>query len=152
MKKSSFPKVIVIVVSLLLAVVMTFVAYMTGHDGLKGLTFEYYVQQLLINFAFAYTIGVLVPVDILGTKLAFKLGVKNETDIKCHFIRSFVMALVPVCILSFIFMFLDFGFDPMLFGAWIKAFPLLTLIVYVILLIFFPVCVKVTELICSKEG
>ena len=126
-----------VVLSLVLTLVVLFM-----NNALNSQT---YVVSFVIACMISFFIGYIIPAKQWGDKLAEHMKLKG---IAAHLVSIAVLALFMVTCISFIDTFVSVGFN--FIGGWLKLYPLLLLVGYIVLLFFQPLAVKLGSRIAKQ--
>ncbi|WKY43953.1 hypothetical protein Q5O14_15175 [Eubacteriaceae bacterium ES2] len=131
-KKIYFGKIINITLGI--ALCMTLGSFALWYN--QQLNFSNFIFSFLTSFFVSYTVGDLIPAKKWGDSLAAKLNLKKES-IPAYLISIIIVTICMVTIISFMSTLIQLGFSEILIPAWLSLFPLLLLIGYIAMLIFF---------------
>lgn len=146
-KKTQFGIVFNSIFSLVFSVALTvFVQFRNG-----GLTFNGFMMGLVPAFAINFVLGSYIPVLKIGNLFA-GLFIKNERNPLFYFLRMFAIVFIMTSLMSFLVMFSEMGFTPVLLIAFGTSFLPTFLYAYVVGVILFPFLLKMTMKLCTKEG
>lgn len=146
-KKSQFGIVFNSVFSIAFSVALTlFIQLRNG-----GLTFNSFMMGLVPAFAINFVLGSYIPVLKIGNLFA-GLFIKDEKNPLFYFFRMFAIVLIMTSLMSFLVMFSEMGFTPVFLIAFVTSFLPTFLYAYVVGVIMFPILLKITTSLCTKEG
>lgn len=146
-KKSQFGIVFNTIFSIVFSAALTlFVKFMNN-----GLTFESFVTGLIPSFAINFVLGTYIPLLKVGNAFA-GIFIKDEKNPVFYFLRMFIIVLIMTALMSFLVMFIEMGFTPILPVAFVSSFPMTFLYAYIVGLIIFPFLLRFTMSLCTKEG
>ena len=146
-KKSDFGIVFNTIFSFVFSAALTlFVKFMNG-----GLSFESFLTGLIPAFAINFVLGTYIPLLKVGNAFA-SIFIKDEKNPAFYFLRMLAIVIIMTALMSFLVMFSEMGFAPTLPIAFVSSFPATFLYAYVVGLIIFPLLLKLTMALCTKEG
>lgn len=108
------------------------------------------LHGFISSFFVSYLIGDLVPAKAMGDAFANMLGLKPGTLLQ-HIVSTVILAFGMVTPISFFNTYIALGPVDFLVAAWWQNYPILLLIGYITLLIFFPLAVK-TAVYLTKQS
>lgn len=117
--------------------------------GQGNLSFENLCKGFVSAYAINFTIGSYVPLVKIGDAFA-RLFAKNEKSLLFYLLRMFMIVLIMTACMSFLMLFINLGFSPMLFPAFFGSFLPSLAFAYVIGVLGFPLLFKLTQSLCSK--
>lgn len=139
-----------IILNVLFGIYIAIVLELLANGTLSGMT----VQAFLLSFMDSLFVGAfittVIPVAVVGNAVGSKLGLKNPNSIGFHAVRTLVVALIAVTLLSLSILFMNFG-APAFIYVWVKMYPILLAVGYIGLFIFLPLTAKLVTAICSKD-
>lgn len=114
------------------------------------LSLESFLIGFIPSYAINFTLETYVPLLPMGNAFA-GIFLKNEKSPVFHLLRIFIIVLVMAAVMSFLCMFIEMGFLPVFLSTWAKAFPMIFVVAYLTALICFPLILKSTMAICSRD-
>lgn len=146
-KKSQFGIVFNSIFSLIFSVALTlFVQLQSGR-----FTFNSFMMGLVPAFAINFVLGSYIPILKIGNLFA-RLFIKDEKNPLFYFFRMFAIVLIMTSLMSFLVMFSEMGFTPVLLFAFGGSFLPTFLYAYVVAVTLFPFLLKITMNLCTREG
>lgn len=115
------------------------------------LSFESFCTGLIPSFAINFVLGTYIPLVKVGNSFAY-LFIKDEKNKAFYFVRMLAIVVIMTASMSFLMMFTEMGFTPVLFIALASSFPKTVLYAYVVACIIFPFLLKAAGALCVKEG
>ncbi len=114
------------------------------------LNFYNFIFSFLTSFFVSYTIGDLIPAKKWGDSLATKLGLKEESS-PAYFVSMIIVSVIMVTIISFMSVFMQLGFSEILIPTWLSLFPIMLILGYFALLVFFPLVLRLTTALTTEK-
>lgn len=114
------------------------------------LSFENFLIGFTPSFAINFSLETYINLLSMGNAFA-RLFIKNEKNFAFHLLRIFAIVFIMAAVMSFLCMFIEMGFASVFLITWVTAFPMIFIVAYIIALIFFPIIMKSSLAICSKE-
>ena len=146
-RKSQFGIVFNTIFSIFFSAALTlFVKFVNG-----GLTFESFCTGMVPSFAINFVLGTYIPLVKMGNGFASKF-VKDENSKLFYFLRMLAIVFVMTAAMSFLVMFSEMGFTPVLLIAFVSSFPATFLYAYIVGCLIFPLLFKMTNALCVKNG
>lgn len=146
-KKSQFGIVFNTIFSVAFSIALTlFVQFMNGR-----LTFESFATGLIPAFAINFVLGTYIPLLKVGNAFA-SIFIKDEKNPAYYFFRMFAIVIIMTALMSFLVMFSEMGFTPILLITFAASFSVIFLYAYIVGVIIFPFLMKFTINLCTKEG
>lgn len=146
-KRSQFGIVFNTIYSLVFSAALTlFVKFMQG-----GLTFEVFMMGLVPAFAINFVLGSYIPLLRVGNAFA-GIFIKNEKNPLFYFLRMFAIVMIMTASMSFLVMFTVMGFTVVLLAAFAASLLPTFIFAYIVGVAVFPILMKITSSLCSREG
>lgn len=146
-KKSQFGIVFNSVFSLVFSSALTLYVQLTQHR----LSFNNFMTGLVVAYAINFVLGSYIPLLKMGNAFA-GIFLKDEKNPLFYLLRMLAIVVVMTAFMSFLVMFTEMGFTPVLLPAFVGSLPLTLLYAYVVAVIVFPFLLKLTMALCTKEG
>lgn len=110
------------------------------------------VVSMVHGFCLNMTLETIIDLPAFGNFFVKAFHLKMEGP-GAYFVRIFFIVLLLVLLMSSILMFCEVGFllGAGFFGFWITKVPAIFLVAYVTALIFFPVCIKSAQALCTRD-
>ena len=148
--KDKFPVVFNAVFALLFSIVLTL--FVKGVAGV--LSVETFVVGLMQGFMVNFALEFLIDLPALGGGFLKLLRVKKGPQSPGGLV-VFLLPIVAVMavLMSGILMFWEAGFalGVGFFGFWLPKLPPIFVVAYVTALLFFPISMRLSEALCSRE-
>lgn len=148
--KDKFPVVFNALIALVFSVALTL--FIKGVAGV--LTAETFVLGFMQGFAVNFALGFVIDLSALGggflKLIRMKKGPETPGGMAVFLIP---VVVVMVVLMSGILMFWEVGFSLGLgfFGFWLPKLPPIFAVAYVTAFLFFPLSMKLSGALCSKE-
>ena len=149
-KKSSFPVIFNVFLAFFITLTVTIFNLAVQHT----LTPLNLLVNMVYGFCLNMVLETLIDLPGFGNKFLKIFHLKFESVLG-YFVRTFFIVALLVILMSIILMFCEFGYmlPPVVFlGTRITKLPAIFLVAYVTALIVIAPCMKLTGVICSKEG
>ncbi|MCD7821107.1 MAG: hypothetical protein LUG64_02730 [Clostridiales bacterium] len=144
-KKSDFGIVFNTLFSFAFAAALTaYIKFMSG-----SLTFESFCMGFVPAYAINFVLGSYIPLVKMGNAFAH-LFLKDEKHPLFYFLRMLAIVVVMTAAMSFLCMFYEMGFTPVLLIAFASSLPTTLVFAYVVACIIFPFLLKGPTALCSK--
>lgn len=149
-KKSSFPVIFNAFLVFFITLTVT-IFNLAVQNGLTPL-------NLLVNMVYGFCLNMVLEtlINLPGFGNMFlRLFHLKEESVVGYIVRTFFIVALLVILMSIILMFCEFGYmlPPVVFLAtWVNKVPAIFLVAYVTALIVIAPCMKLTGVICFKEG
>ncbi len=110
------------------------------------------VVSMIHGFCLNMTLETIIDLPAFGNFFVKTFHLKMEGP-GAYFVRIFFIVLLLVLLMSSILMFCEVGFllGAGFFGFWITKVPAIFLVAYVTALMFFPVCIKSAQALCTRD-
>lgn len=147
-KKKDFPVVMNVFLAFFITLAMTIFNLAVNNN----LSIPTLVVNMIYGFCLNLTLETLIDLPAFGNFFVKAFRLKMES-IGAYFVRIFFIVLLLVLLMSFFLMFCEVGFllGAGFFGFWITKVPVLFLVAYVTALIFFPLCIKGAQALCTRD-
>lgn len=147
-KKKDFP----VVMNVFLAFFITLAVTIFNLAANNNLNVPALVVGMVYGFCLNLTLETLIDLPAFGNFFVKAFHLKMES-IGAYFVRIFFIVLLLVLLMSSILMFCEVGFllGTGFFGFWITKVPAIFLVAYITALIFFPLCIKGAQALCTRD-
>ena len=116
----------------------------------KGqLTLAALIPAFVCTFAVNYTLSCFIPIIRIGGAFA-ALFTKKEESLLFYLLRTFMNVLIMVAGVLFFMLFIEMGFSADLLPTFVRAFPSIFAVAFVIAVFCGPLLEKLAHRLCSK--